>query len=657
MKKEYNPVDLSSNWLRELSAAKREDEKWVCRGKKIVKRYKDERGDSATETKKYNILWSNIQTLFPALYGKTPKAEVERRNKDSDPVGRTAAQILERALQFEIDNYPDLDLAMKATILDRLLPGRGTCWVRLEDREISQPNGEIVSQAAAVIDTVYWEDFRCSPARNWGEVTWLARRVYMTKKDVVARFGEEHAGIALTFQPIGLEEMIKNGEDCEHMKKAQVWEIWDKSGKEVCWVAEGYDKALDCIDDPYGLDQFWPCPMPLYATQTSDTLVPVPDFSLYQDQADEIDMLTQRIALLAKALRLVGVYDASQTGIKRMVSEQGENELIPVEQWAAFSEKGGIKGVVDWMPLDMVVNALQACYAAREQAKQVIYEITGLSDIVRGASVASETATAQQIKSQFGSLRLNDRKRAVAMFASELIRIKAQLMSDFYPPQQLVEMSGIMGTQDAQYVEPAIQLLQSEPLRGFRIEVAADSLIELDEQAEKSSRMEFLTAAGSFLQQALPVAQQAPEMAPLLGEMLMFGVRSFKGGRSMEAAFDSAMAQMSAPKPKQPPQPDPEQIKMQGQMQIEQMRQESKRQSEEMAAQVKLQSQQIAEQAKTERDLMLAEMKMNSEAMLTRFVEMLKAEVALNTAQISANATLSAQQDAASEQSLNNTGE
>jgi hypothetical protein len=302
----------------------------------------------------------------------------------------------------------------------------------------------------------------------------------------------------------------------------------------------------------------------------------------------------------------------------------------------------------------MVVNALNACYASREQTKQVIYEITGLSDIIRGASVASETATAQQIKSQFASLRLKDHQKSVAQFASEILKIKAQLMCDLYPPQQLIEMSGIMGTQDAQFAEPAIQLLKSEPARNFRIEVAADSLVEMDEQAEKSSRVEFLKAAGGFLQQALPVAQQAPEMTPLLAEMLLFGIRSFKAGRPMEAAFDTAMAQLSAPKQPEEPKPDPEQIKMQGQMQIEQMRIQAKQQSEELAAQVKLQIQQMVEQAKTERDLMLQEVKMNNEAMLTRFVEMLKAEVSLNTAQISANATLSQQQDEASENSLNN---
>jgi len=122
MKEEKNPVDAAGKWLSELKLAKREDEKWAKRGKKIVKRYRDERSGWSDNAKRFNILWANVQTIMPALYGKTPRAQVERRYKDQDPVGRTAAQILERALQYEIDHYGDFDASIKSAVLDRLLP-------------------------------------------------------------------------------------------------------------------------------------------------------------------------------------------------------------------------------------------------------------------------------------------------------------------------------------------------------------------------------------------------------------------------------------------------------------------------------------------------------------------------------------------------------
>lgn len=606
MTDDKNPVDEARKWLDALRLAKREDEKWVKRGDRIVKRYRDERTEYARAgEKRYNILWSNVQTMLPALYGKTPRAQVERRWKDQDAIGRTASVILERALQFEIDHYGEFDAAARGAVLDRLLPGRGTTWARFETAPVILADGQPgPEQGKTPVDYVFWKDFRCSPARNWEEVTWVARRVYMSRGEGLERFGEDFKDVPLTHEPIGIDDLKNQGSsqsDIESLKKAPVWEIWDKSSKCVYWVAEGYFTLLDKKPDPYGLDGFWPCPKPLYATQTTDTLVPIPDYALYQDQAEELDRLTQRISMLVAAVKVVGVYDATQTAIGRMLTEGIDNTLIPVDTWAAFGEKGGLKGTVDFLPIDMVVKALNECYVAREQAKQVIYDVTGLSDIIRGSSVASETATAQQIKSQYASLRLKRMQIDVAEFTSAMLRIKAQLMADLYSPEQLIEMSGIMGTMDAKYAPAAIQLLKSEPIRSFRIEVASDSLVEMDEAGEKESRAEFLTAVGTFMEKSLPVAQAVPDMAPLIGEMLLFVVRAFKGGRPMEAAFDDAIAKLKNPEPKGPPPPDPEQIKAQAEMQLEQMRQQAKQGELQVSAQMeqfKAQNMQAVEAAK-----------------------------------------------------------
>lgn len=622
-----NLVALGQRWKSELLLGKNADKEWAARAKRIVKRYKDERSGVSRASKKYNILWSNVQTILPAVYSKTPKAEAERRNKDSDPVGRCASEILERSLQYELDNHDDYDEAIKSAILDRLLGGRGTSWVRFETVEVTTPeSGEdtgeegspavdepTTMQESSPVDYVYWEDFRCSPARVWGEVTWVARRVYMSRAEGVKRFGADFKQVNLTHVPIGLDQLKEQGAtqgETEAMKKAEVWEIWDKTSKQVIWIAEGFGPALDAKDDPYGLDEFWPCPKPLFSTQTTDSLVPIPDYAQYQDQAEELDMLTNRIGMLVEACRVAGIYDASQPAIQRLLSEGSNNILIGVDSWAALAEKGGIKGVIDWLPLDQVVKALSECYAAREQAKQVIYEITGLSDIIRGATDAQETATAQQIKSNFGSLRLKRMQRDIAMFASQLLRIKAQLMSDLYSPQSLVEMSGIQSTDDGknpQLVQAALQLLKSEPMRSFRVNVAADSLVDLDEAQEKNDRVEFLTAAGGFLEKALPVATQTPALGPLLGEMLMFGVRAFKAGRPIEAAFDQAVQALSQP---QPPRPNPEMAKMQGEQQLAQAR----LQADQQSAQMKLQSDMQIAQAQASAKAQVEQAKMEMQA-------------------------------------------
>jgi hypothetical protein len=41
-----NPVDASTKWLAELKLAKREDEKFIERGDRIIRRYRDDRKTS-----------------------------------------------------------------------------------------------------------------------------------------------------------------------------------------------------------------------------------------------------------------------------------------------------------------------------------------------------------------------------------------------------------------------------------------------------------------------------------------------------------------------------------------------------------------------------------------------------------------------------------
>jgi hypothetical protein len=69
-----------------------------------------------------------------------------------------------------------------------------------------------------------------------------------------------------------------------------------------------------------------------------------------------------------------------------------------------------------------------------------------------------------------------------------------------------------MSPEDQQMIPQAIQLMQDNPLRNFRIEVDADSLVQLDEQQNKRDRVEFLTAFGGLLREALPVGQSSPEL-------------------------------------------------------------------------------------------------------------------------------------------------
>ena len=673
-------------WLSQLEGAQKVFDKWETRGKKVVKRYRDDRDAIAGQKKKFNILWSNIQVLQPSLYGRAAKPEVSRRHMDQDPAGRLASTMLERVIDYEVSQFPDFDAAMNGVVEDRLLPGRGTAWVRyepvivpapeLDEEPAESPAMEVAEEGAQITsdvepservdsahspcDYVYWQDFLHSPARTWSEVWWVARWVYMTKDEGVERFGEVFKNVSLdAAEPV--KDFKGNAAAKASLdKKAKVAEIWDKRTGAVCWVAHGYPQQLDSKEDPLKLEGFFPCPKPLYATMTNGTLIPVPDFCEYEDQAEELDSLTNRISMLVKACKAVGVFNGEYKELQRLLNEGVDNKLFPVTAWAALAEKGGLKGAVDMLDITTVLKALNELYVAREAVKQSIYEIMGISDILRGSSQASETLGAQQLKAQFGSLRLRNIQGDVARFASDLFRIKAQIICKYYPPELIVEISGVMDTddgQDPQLLQAAVQLLQNSTIRDYQIEVESDSLAQIDEQAEKQAATEVATAVGQFIKEALPVVQAAPEMLPLVGEMLLFTVRRFRAGRSLEGSIEKAMKQLeqkAQQAAQQPPPPDPEMVKAQAQQQAEAARIQADGQIAQMNAQsqaqveaAKLQhEQQLAQfQAQLDEQKMAHEMQMKAnEAAQTEQFNRWKAELDAATkimvAQISAKASL-----------------
>ena len=588
-------------------------------------RYRDDSRTRNNPNAKFNILWSNVQTITPAIFARLPRPDVSRRFRDNDPVGRVASMMLERALEYEVEHYGDYASAMKQSVQDRLLGGRGTAWVRYEphivgseaDGEdqpddglqitedideaeteggIHRENQERIEYECAPVDYVHWRDFGLTVARTWEEVTAVWRKVYMGRPALVERFGEELGGkIPLDTKPETSKSF--NEKMGEGASEAVVYEIWDKTTGQVLWLSKSLGKILDVRDDPLQLENFWPCPKPMFSTLTTDSLIPVPDFVLYQDQARQLDTLADRIDGFIQALKVRGVYDASEPSLQRLFTEGENNSLLPVKNYGAFSEKGGLQGAINIVDIGPIAQGLQMAYQAMEQVKGQIYEIMGIADIQRGQTDPNETLGAQIIKSNNASGRLKTMQHDVVNFATALLQIKAQIICQHFTDDTIVKISGAMqlSPQDQALIPQALMLLKNEPAKNFRIEVTSDSMIYQDEEQEKQNRIQFLGAVSQFMTTALPVASQTPELTPLLMEMLKFGVTAFKAGKGMEGLIDETadkFRQQAKQQEGQPKPPTPEMQKLQMQAQMEQAKMQAQTQSKQAEMQMQMQLEQ-----------------------------------------------------------------
>ena len=677
-----DPKELSprERWDEEVTTAEKELKKFHGRARKVVKKYLDERDTMDATQRWFNIFYANSQILESALYAQIPKPNVSRRFKDyQDDVARVAAIIVERCITQDLDDPRDtFDSTMRSAVQDRLIPGLSMAWLRLEtdtetippeeggalepDDLITEPQPgmetEEVGETAAtesgaapepmkritdqrvVIDYVFWEDFLWSPCRVWEERRWTGRRVYMSRAQLVERFGEKKGRqVPLTSTDrsvvnVGLTSTPKN----EAIKKACVYEIWCREDRKVIWFSKGVQFLLDEVDDPLGLVGFEPHPTPMLANISTSNTAPRPDYYMIQDQYTELDNVNNRISMLIKACKVIGTYDKGQPAIGRMLTETYDNQLVPVDNWAMFAEKGGLKGQIDWLPLDMVVAALTQLNLAREAIKGQIYELTGIADIVRGASKASETLGAQQIKAQFASVRIKKLQDEVARFASEILRIKAELTIKHFSPEMLVKKSNIAQTDNQELIGPALELLKQDDGFEWRIEVTADSIAQADYAMEKADRLEFLTSVSAYLEKAGAMFQAVPQSAPLLIGMLKWAVAGFRNASEIEGMLDKELDALQ----KQPPQdkPDPVAAKAQADMAILQAKASADQQKNQMDMQAKQQDMALKERM-GQMELQMKQMELDFERQKLE-LDRQKALMEMNYARAESDANLKA---------------
>jgi hypothetical protein len=462
-------ADIVTRWRAELEAARKGPHKrWIERAKKAIRRYRDENvddidGGSPKRNAQFNVLWSNAQTIAPSIYSKPPTPVVERRYLDRDVIGRAAATILQRVLAFQVES-PESDFheTMRQCRTDFMLVAMGSAWLRYEaeykpaapqhtdEKEIAESaadggEGEeyaedIVAQKICV-DYCHWSDELFSPARFWQELTWRAKRAYYTRRQAVKKFPEHGRDLPLKVTR-GKKQNDITDQIKEAIGKAEVWQIWDFVERKIVYICEDYGVApLDVAEDSLGLKCFTPAARPVRGTTTNDSIYPIPDYTIWHDQAAELDNLTARIAALTRAIKAAGVFDASVPELARLLQEGMENKLIGVTNWAKLTQKGGLPGAVSLLPIKELSDALTALYLARAQVKNDLYEISGTSDIVRGASDPNETAAAQKLKGQFSAVRGGDRKSEFDRFVRDTMLVMAEIAVEHFTDETLWLMS------------------------------------------------------------------------------------------------------------------------------------------------------------------------------------------------------------------------
>lgn len=683
-RKAGEPASEVRYWLGEIASAKKREKDYRKDGQEIIEIYSGKRQDETP----MNILFSNCETLLPALFSQVPRPVVQRRFKDDDPVGAASSKAGQRMLEYlcdtNVEGYETFEQSVRYATLDGLLPGRGITSIKY-DADILDTGEEgsvpVVNWEQVCTETRGWDRVYFGYAKKWSKVPWIAYEEFIDKEEAERLFGAEIAGkITYTLgeddddpEEKGTGTGGRDDADNEQggRKTALVYQIWDKSGgKVVRYISPAYhDGYLKVEDDPLGITGFYNCPRPLQFIEKSNDLLPTAMYKLYENQAKELNNLTRRLQKVVSALKVRGAYDGSLGNEIESILKEEDNALIPTDKASSLIGEGGLDKAIWFMPLQELMQVAEKLVAAREQCKRVIYEITGVSDIIRGQSVASETLGAQKIKESWGTMRLKRLQKEVQRYSRDMLRIMLEIAASKFSvetwakatglpfvtaqqkqqAQQIVQAQQMQAQQQAMMAQqqgmqpppppqpdPQIQqalaapvwddvlaLLRDDIQRAYRIDIETNSTVDVEATEDQKQIGDFMNAMGQLLAGLNPMVESGTMPFEGAKELMLAVIRRFRFGTEVEEQFKN----MQAPQGKGNPEADKMKAEMaqaqqDAKMQMAEMQQ--KAQMDQQALQAEMQ--QKVMEFKAEMQLEMAKLQAEKEAEKQQLIADLAAE-------------------------------
>lgn len=595
-------------WQDEVDSAIKSREKFYEVARESLELYQGnnffnaEEYSSSLETdtaRRINIWWSLVNTLLPAYYSRTPKVEARDRDYAGTRESTFLALLTEKFLQYQLDEELDFHATAIKAVQQWMLVGEMCLWCRVDyDRKYDDR-----SRGKLVLESLHYKDFLRPALRDCDPIPWKARRAYMDKEKAEALFGTKKAADLEYIYVSGIEDHDKRSErkkygDEEEGGKAEVFEIWCDDSQKVYRVTRGGDFFHES-EPPAFFRGFFPC-VDLQSSTSVDSNVPIGDFKIARDLILEVERLSSRVQATGQAIRCNFLYDKTLGSQVQQLFE-GDLNGLPLENFPSSPGSKGLDGALWFPPNDKYIQQLQILLSARSEAMQRLYEIIPASDLIRGVTNAVETATAQQLKSNYSGLRFSLRQKQLIATLAEALDKLSDLAPQVFQFEEVFQIAnGQALIAETGQVDPQIlqQLYFDIKNKSYSIEITADSMVELDERADRQERTDFLKSAGQFLQQLEPIMAKYPSFTQPASELLTFVLKSYRAGKELEGTFEIAFQaiamELQQQKQGQQGQQDPGQMEAQAKLQVAQINQ----QIEGQKAQIEMQKMQVDAETK-----------------------------------------------------------
>lgn len=443
----------------------------------------------------------------------------------------------------------------------------------LTGKNVSIENEEVYFEAG-----LYSNLYTDADARRWNKVTRLAFESSYSYREFKKKFGD-----------VGLAKICKSDvDDHKDGKPIITFEYHDKFLREVRWFAETSEdffqptemaniNDLEEVDEPesekrteeadgnldnsdlYGLTGFFPCSAPLIINQSTDEFWPTPEYFQIMDITDDVNSIVTRMILLTKAIRCRFFFDASFPILQQLVSETGEGGGIGVPdlERILINNKGNLSTLVAYLPVDQMIEGLKNMYEAFQQRLEMFYNITGISDLIRGQTPqdgTQKTNGEKQLEAKFAVNRFEPYQRKVQEWIKDNYQLLMELALKMFSDQSLDEYitPQTLDKEDQQRYVAALELLRNNKRRRFRVDFETDSTIAINEQWKKKQAIELANTLTKALESTANIAEQHPELAATELKVLKHMIGEFSDGKlfidEIQDSIEEVIQKVSQPK-------------------------------------------------------------------------------------------------------------
>lgn len=418
-------------------------------------------------------------------------------------------------------------------------------------------------------------------ARKWNAVTRLAFEYQYSYREFVEKFGRA------ALKKLAVDDVKEHRTG----KPIIVFEYHDKFLKEVRWFAEnsedffqpadmpqvdaanlvavkeapesGKDEApeTEIVDnsDLYGLSGFFPCVEPLLINASTKEFWPTPEYFQMQDILDDIHSIVGRMFLLTKAIRVRFFFDSSVRELKSLIGETGEGGGlgIPNLEQSLMNGKGSLANLVAYFPVDEMIQGLNNMYKAFQQRLDMFYQVTGLSDLIRGQTNpdSDKTFGERQMEGKFALNRIEPYQRKLQEWIKQNYQLLMEMALKMFSDDSIDEYvtPQTLDPEDKQRYVAALDLLKSNKRRRFRVDFETDSTVAINEQWRKRQATDLANTLTKALESTAKVAETQPELAATELSVLKHLIGEFSDGKlyidEIQDSIQQVIDRVKQPKP------------------------------------------------------------------------------------------------------------